>query len=419
MRGYDNFIIPPVGGIGPDVPPPPPPTGGYAPYATPTVSRGIPLATPYGHAPPLPYHTAPPAQFTPYNAQIPLYTPSTPYHKYKTTAHYSTPPSPYHGYGFSSGYAGVQPPSPSRYSHGHGLPHVYDYHQPAYAVHEHGNSPFIPPYRMLPEEDEGGNAWHRGRKSPRTPLMRTTPDVPVWDSFGSPWGMLEPLFPRQFILTDRPHLAHEPVPHQHLAHEPVPHQPPQISTLVAAAADNVRVVYDLRYECQTAIFKIAGTSSSPVSLVQCFTTIATNPAVRSLRIVCPEFPWVITVAASTYAGVSVGDILQTTYKELQKPVSNSEWWIASESVRERVLKSWHESLEEQLEEVEGREGKPKKKHKRMLADVEARRKAGIKRVDWVREKTMWGGLVGSHPVIDERASNWGDRKEVTYALLLK
>lgn len=92
---------------------------------------------------------------------------------------------------------------------------------------------------------------------------------------------------------------------------------------------------------------------------------ATNPPVQKMRLICRDLPWKITVSNSK--GVTLQNILNSIYEEVQHPLTEGEWWIAADDERERCMEAYKANCTDEF--------------KRELKD-------GVKRVDWLAKKTM-------------------------------
>jgi len=112
------------------------------------------------------------------------------------------------------------------------------------------------------------------------------------------------------------------------------------------------------------------TANPPVKLPEEFAeSPATSPGVTKLRLICKDIPWRMT--ATNPKGVTIKDVLEAIYNELQTPLTEGEWWISQEEEREKTLEAYQHNCSEEAPEG----------HRRKLDE-------GVKRVDWLASKTM-------------------------------
>ena len=52
--------------------------------------------------------------------------------------------------------------------------------------------------------------------------------------------------------------------------------------------------------------------------------LATEPALQEMKIVHPEFPWEVNVRSRDTHGVTIGDVLDTIYNDLNIPVTEED-----------------------------------------------------------------------------------------------
>ncbi|KDQ18519.1 hypothetical protein BOTBODRAFT_28901 [Botryobasidium botryosum FD-172 SS1] len=108
---------------------------------------------------------------------------------------------------------------------------------------------------------------------------------------------------------------------------------------------------------------------------------AVYPTTSHLLIISRAFPWGIKVAGSS-SGVTCDDVLDAVHAALQKPITPSEWWIATPEQRKKVVAAFESNCSA---EKSGRE-----------------RKNGILRVDWLCDHTLILGLEKDKEFIGER-----------------
>lgn len=128
--------------------------------------------------------------------------------------------------------------------------------------------------------------------------------------------------------------------------------------------------------------------------------LATTPPVTCMRIITDLIPWSIiirgrtTMANDPNSFVRVHDVLDGIYKSLREGVSNDEWNRVPKSFRDRVKKAYSRRCQASLPfTLKGYE-----------------EKQGIRRVDYLREKTMFLGLALKIP--DKRD------EEITWIMML-
>jgi len=122
---------------------------------------------------------------------------------------------------------------------------------------------------------------------------------------------------------------------------------------------------------------------------------ATSPPVQRMRLICRELPWRITV--TNHKGVTVRDILETLYNELNQPMTEGEWWIAQDEERERTLAAYKTNCSDEM-----------KDYKRKMDE-------GVKRIDWLGRKTMLAGVTRTpfdEPFIKSRITDPKLQEEV-------
>jgi hypothetical protein len=62
---------------------------------------------------------------------------------------------------------------------------------------------------------------------------------------------------------------------------------------------------------------------------------AVEPPVTSMRLVCKDMPWIITIKKST-GYVSISDVFEAIYTQMQEPVIHSEWRLMGSSQQKKV-----------------------------------------------------------------------------------
>ncbi|KAG8977980.1 hypothetical protein FRB90_008626 [Tulasnella sp. 427] len=141
----------------------------------------------------------------------------------------------------------------------------------------------------------------------------------------------------------------------------------QIHVLLSPPAPNVghHILYDVRYKPDKVYIESHGRPSQmPDDIAD---QPATNPVVTKMRLICHDLPWKISVSNSK--GITLQNVLNALYEELQQPLTEGEWWIAADEERNRCMDAYKENCAED-------------------ADFKRDLKDGVKRVDWLAKKTM-------------------------------
>jgi len=116
--------------------------------------------------------------------------------------------------------------------------------------------------------------------------------------------------------------------------------------------------------------------SSPV-----FTEPASNPALRKLSIMSEHLPWTISVSASNGSYVTVGDVLDSVYRALQRNITPTEYNSLSSHDGRRATRAYEQRY---------------RRHRSNQA-YELEKRGGMKRVDFLKGMTKFSGLaVTSH-----------------------
>ncbi|KAG8679215.1 hypothetical protein FRC09_019131, partial [Ceratobasidium sp. 395] len=148
---------------------------------------------------------------------------------------------------------------------------------------------------------------------------------------------------------------------------------PQLHNLLSSNARPSQgyIDWDIRDAPGTARVIWPGNRSGLVS--QYGTTAAFTPGVPRIRLICKDLlPWQITVASPDGGPISITDIFNSIYKELHRPLAESEFWACGEKERAKLTDTWNK----EMKTAEGRE----------------RANQGVLRVDWAGGKTVFGGL---------------------------
>lgn len=95
---------------------------------------------------------------------------------------------------------------------------------------------------------------------------------------------------------------------------------------------------------------------------------AVEPAVSTMRLVCKDMPWIITIKKSV-GFVTIGDVYDAIYTQMQEPIIHSEWRLMGGTAQKKVTQRFryrNEILKSQGKEEDTR---------------------GIRRVDYLLNKT--------------------------------
>lgn len=111
---------------------------------------------------------------------------------------------------------------------------------------------------------------------------------------------------------------------------------------------------------------------------------ATFPRVSSLRLLSRTIPWLIDIPASNPAiGVTCGDVIERLSEYLQGRISKNDYSKASRETQEALKMTYHHNRSRDEGVPGGRLGE------------------GLKRLDWLGQKTMWGGLEKNDALVKE------------------
>ncbi|KAG9087851.1 hypothetical protein FRC06_002333 [Ceratobasidium sp. 370] len=148
---------------------------------------------------------------------------------------------------------------------------------------------------------------------------------------------------------------------------------PQLHNLLSSNARPSQgyIDWDIRNSPNTARVIWPGNRSGLVT--QYGTTSAFTPGVPRIRLVCKDLlPWQITVASPDGGPISITDIFNSIYKELHRPLAESEFWACGEKERAKLTETWNREMK--------------------TADGRERANQGVLRVDWAGGKTVFAGL---------------------------
>lgn len=100
---------------------------------------------------------------------------------------------------------------------------------------------------------------------------------------------------------------------------------------------------------------------------------AVEPPVNTMRLVCKDMPWIITIKKSV-GFVSIGDVYEAIYTQMQEPIIHSEWRLMGSSQQKKVTHRFR--YRNDLLRAMGKEEDTR----------------GIRRVDYCLNKTAYFGL---------------------------
>lgn len=111
---------------------------------------------------------------------------------------------------------------------------------------------------------------------------------------------------------------------------------------------------------------------------------AVDPPVNSMRLVCKDMPWIITIRKKEGQAVTVGDVFEAIYLQLQEPIIHSEWRLmGAGSLRNKVVQRFQQRVE-----FLKAQGKPDDSQ-------------GIRRVDYLLNRTAFVGIRQDNKAIGE------------------
>jgi hypothetical protein len=100
---------------------------------------------------------------------------------------------------------------------------------------------------------------------------------------------------------------------------------------------------------------------------------AVEPPVNAMRLVCKDMPWIITIKKSV-GFVSIGDVFEAIFTQMQEPIIQSEWRLMGSSQQKKVTQRFryrNDMLRSMGKEEDTR---------------------GIRRVDYCLNKVAFAGL---------------------------
>jgi len=170
--------------------------------------------------------------------------------------------------------------------------------------------------------------------------------------------------------------------------------------------ENPRIYYDIRDDPSRAMVE-TNPNRSVLSHMHLKSGV-TQPNISSMKIISKLFPWEIDVSSgSPNVPVTVEDLINAVHETLQKHITNPEWWIVTQDVRDRVTKSYIVNCEAPNVEKRGRR----------LVTKARNRKEGLRRIDWLLDNCVMKGLVKDDTFAKSRNIGEGIR-DTTWVLVL-
>lgn len=115
-------------------------------------------------------------------------------------------------------------------------------------------------------------------------------------------------------------------------------------------------------------------------------TMAFTPGLPRIRLICKDvLPWQITVASPDGGAITINDIFHSIWKELHRPLAESEFWACGDKERTKLTETW-------AKEVKSNAGRD-------------RINQGVLRVDWAGSKTVFAGLAVDQEFITSRVQD--------------
>jgi len=151
--------------------------------------------------------------------------------------------------------------------------------------------------------------------------------------------------------------------------EPAPEQPTELLLHPLVALHSQPLInYDLAFTPKT---NLAIPKSFPMSELY---QPATQPATAYLRIISESLLWPIEINNVSGAPISVVQIFESIYAELQPALIHTEWAMATKMHQEHMSEAYARRCD-------------------ALSNPKAERAEGVKRVDWLGKMTAFVGLV--------------------------
>ncbi|KAF8313468.1 hypothetical protein DL93DRAFT_2203037 [Clavulina sp. PMI_390] len=164
------------------------------------------------------------------------------------------------------------------------------------------------------------------------------------------------------------------------------------------------LLYDIRDFPQKALLN----SNRPMLLPDAHALAAvTNPPTAQLKIISKAFPWEIDVESEDPSvAVTVGDVIVAIHETLHKHITNSEWWIVTEQVRDKVTAQYIKNCERSSA------GNPR----RFEIEKPREKSGGLMRVDWLLADIVMRGIERDEEFINQRIRD-PETRAVTWCLV--
>ncbi|KAG8816573.1 hypothetical protein FRB91_005601 [Serendipita sp. 411] len=147
-----------------------------------------------------------------------------------------------------------------------------------------------------------------------------------------------------------------------------PQSQPQVHYALAASPNPTPLIL---WDIFQPTSSILGTNPSyPIHLNHS----AVDPPVSSMRLICKDMPWMITIRKKDNSIVTIGDVFEAIYTQMQESIIHSEWRLMGPAVQKQVSNRFQQRLEQ------------------MAAVGQVEESRGIRRVDFLLGKTAFIGL---------------------------
>lgn len=163
-------------------------------------------------------------------------------------------------------------------------------------------------------------------------------------------------------------------------------EPPQLHNLLAYGnrGSPGHIEWDIRNHPDTA--RVVWNNGRQDMLSKYDSTMAFTPGLPRIRLICKDLlPWQITVASPDGGAITINDIFASIWKELHRPLAESEFWACGEKERTKLTETWSK-------EVKNNSGRD-------------RLNQGVLRVDWAGGKTVFAGLAVDQDFITSRVQD--------------
>lgn len=156
-------------------------------------------------------------------------------------------------------------------------------------------------------------------------------------------------------------------------------------------ADDPHLHYDMR-EAPSRAMLVTPSNRYTLSPAHLAAPI-TLPGANKITIISKLFPWEIIIVGERGGVVTLSDLIGACHENLERPVTQSEWWIVSDRVRDRVTAAFNRNT--------------------MTRGVTRARSGGVRRIDWLRHNVILKGLEKDEefiakriPDVREHANTW-------------